>query len=56
VRMRVECAKCGHLEDETYEFDMPAANAHSEEAHEPGTCPKCGAPVRIYLRRVSALQ
>ena len=54
--MRVECAKCGHLEDETYEFDMPVANANPEDAPEPGTCPKCGAPTRIYLRRVNALQ
>src|SRR5690348_240709 len=25
VRMRVECARCGHAEDDTYEFDMPFA-------------------------------
>lgn len=55
VCLRVDCSKCGHAEDETYEFDMPAVNAHPEEAREPGTCPKCGAPVQIYLRRVSAL-
>jgi hypothetical protein len=25
--MRVECARCGHSEDDTYEFDMPLAKA-----------------------------
>ena len=55
VTMRAKCG-CGHVEDETYEFDMPLAKAPPEEACEPGTCPKCGAPIRIYLRRVSALQ
>jgi hypothetical protein len=36
VRMRVECARCGHAEDETYEFDMPIAKAQPMEAYEPG--------------------
>jgi hypothetical protein len=54
VRMRVTCP-CGHAEDETYEFDMPADNAQPMEAHEPGTCPACRAPVQIYLRRTSGL-
>ena len=34
VRMRVECSKCGHREDETYEFDMPIAEAQPMEADE----------------------
>jgi hypothetical protein len=53
--MRVACG-CGHVEDETYEIDMPASSAEPMEAYEPGTCPECQAPIRIYLRRVSALQ
>ena len=36
VRMHVECASCGHTEDETYEFDMPFAKSQAMEAHEPG--------------------
>ena len=55
VTMRVKCG-CGHLEEETYEFDMPADNAEPMESYEPGRCPVCRAPVQIYLRRVSALQ
>jgi hypothetical protein len=55
VTMRVKCG-CGHAEDETYEFDMPADQAKPMEAYEPGTCPVCRAPIRVYLRRVSALQ
>jgi endogenous inhibitor of DNA gyrase (YacG/DUF329 family) len=51
VRMQVECARCRHTEDETYEFDMPFAKSQPMEAYEPGKCPKCGANVRIYLRR-----
>jgi hypothetical protein len=38
VRMRVDCAKCGHHEDETYEFDMAMAKAKPMEAYEPGKC------------------
>lgn len=33
VRMRVECARCGHAGDETYEFDMPIAEAHPMEEY-----------------------
>lgn len=55
VTMRVACG-CGHAEDETYEFDMPADNAEPMEEYAPGTCPECRAPIRIYLRRVNALQ
>ena len=38
VRMRVECARYGHTEDDTYKFDMPFAKAQSMEAYEPGKC------------------
>ena len=27
VRMQVECVRCGHTEDDPYEFDMPFAKA-----------------------------
>ena len=27
VRMRVECARCGHAEDDIYEFDLPLTKA-----------------------------
>jgi hypothetical protein len=40
VRMHVECARCGHTEDETYEFDMPFAKSQPIEAYEPGKCPE----------------
>lgn len=56
VRMRVECAKCGYVEDDTYEFDMPIAKAQPREEYEPGECPECGAPVQIYLRRTQQMQ
>jgi hypothetical protein len=55
VTMRVKCG-CGHSEDQTYEIDVPADDAEPMEAYEPGTCPQCRAPIRIHLRRVSALQ
>jgi hypothetical protein len=29
--MRVECQRCGHAEDDTYEFDMPVAEARPVE-------------------------
>jgi hypothetical protein len=31
VRMRVECARCGHAADDTYEFDMPLAESEPME-------------------------
>lgn len=55
VTMRVECAGCGHKEDETYEFDMPIGESEPIEEHAPGTCPVCGARILIYLRRTKAL-
>jgi hypothetical protein len=39
VTMRVECARCGHAEDDTYAFDMPIANAQPKEEYVPGKCP-----------------
>jgi len=51
VRMRVECARCGHTEDDTYEFDMPFAKSQSMEAYEPGKCRECGAPIQMHLKR-----
>jgi Zn ribbon nucleic-acid-binding protein len=56
VRMQVECVKCGHHEDETYEFDLPVAKAQPMEAYEPGKCPQCGAPVRLHLQRRQQVQ
>jgi ribosomal protein S27AE len=56
VRMRVECARCGHSEDDTYEFDIPFAKAQAMEAYEPGTCPKCGAPIQMHLKRTQQRQ
>jgi hypothetical protein len=49
--MQVECASCGHTEDETYEFDMPFAKPQAMEAYESGKCPKCGAPIQMHLKR-----
>jgi len=56
VRMRVECARCGHTEDETYKFDLPHAKAQAMEAYEPGKCPKCGAPIHMHLKRTQQRQ
>ena len=38
--MRVECARCGHAEDDTYEFDLPFASAQAMEAYEPRQMPE----------------
>jgi hypothetical protein len=56
VQMRVECAMCGHTEDETYEFDMPFAKSQPMEANEPGECPECGAPIQMHLKRTQQRQ
>ena len=48
VTMRVTCG-CGHAEDETYEFDMPARQAQPMEACEPGTCPECQVPRSAFI-------
>jgi len=55
VTMRIKCG-CGYAEDETYEFDMPIGDSALNEEYVPGTCPECGAPIRIYLRRENASQ
>jgi hypothetical protein len=55
VTMSVKCW-CGHGEDRTYEFDIPAAESDPNEEYVPGTCPECRAPIRIYLRRTKVLQ
>jgi hypothetical protein len=54
--MRVECASCGHTEDETYEFDSPFAKSQPMEAYEPGNCPDCGAPIQMHLKRTQQRQ
>jgi len=46
VRMRVNCARCGHTEDETYELAVPPAKSQPMDAYEPGKCPECGATSR----------
>jgi hypothetical protein len=56
VRMRVECAICGHGEDETFEFDMPRDNPEPMEEHVPGTCPDCGAQIHMHLSRTQQRQ
>jgi hypothetical protein len=56
VRMRVECASCGHTEDDTFEFDMPFAKSQPMEAYEPGKCPKCGAQIQMHLKRTQQRQ
>lgn len=56
VHMHVECAKCGHTEDETYEFDMPFSKSQPMEADEPGKWPECGAPIQMHLKRTQQRQ
>jgi len=51
VMMHVECARCGHTEYETYEFDMPFAKSQPMEAYDPGKCPECGGPIEMHLKR-----
>jgi hypothetical protein len=48
--------RSGQAEDETYEFDTPAAESDPKEEYIPGTCPECRGPIRIYLRRAKVLQ
>jgi hypothetical protein len=54
--MRVECASCGHAEDETYEFAVPFPKSQAIEAYEPGKCPECGAPIQMHLKRTHQRQ
>ena len=56
VRMRVECARCRHTEDETFEFDMPFAKSQPMEAYEPGKCSECGGPIHMHLKRTQQRQ
>jgi DNA-directed RNA polymerase subunit RPC12/RpoP len=56
VTMRVKCERCGHSEDETYEFDLPVGESHPIEESTPGTCPVCRARILVHLRRTTGLQ
>lgn len=56
VRVRVECATCGHCEDSTFEFDLPFRKAKPIEVHEPGKCSECKAPVLMHLKRTQQRQ
>ena len=55
VRMHVECVRCGHAEDDTYEFDLPIAKARPMEAYEPGKCSECAWYHLPPRRRISAM-
>lgn len=55
VTMRITCG-CGCAHAEEFSFDMEHDKAQPMEAYEPGTCPDCGIPTRIHLKRTSALQ
>jgi hypothetical protein len=56
VHMRDECARCGHTESDTYEFDMPFAKSQPMEAYEAGKCRDCGAPIQMHLKRTQQRQ
>ena len=56
VRMRVECARCGHFEDDTYEFELPLAESEPMEEYVAGKWPDCGAPVQMHLKRTQQVQ
>lgn len=49
-------SRCGHAEDDTYEFDMPLAESERLEEYVAGKCPDCGAPVRMHLERTQQVQ
>jgi len=51
VRLHVECARCGHTEDESCEFDVPLDKSRPVEKYGSGTCPKCAAPILMHLKR-----
>jgi hypothetical protein len=55
VRMRVEWVRW-RAQDETLEFDMQHAKAQPREESVPGKCAKCGAPVRMDLKRTQQVQ
>jgi hypothetical protein len=54
ISMRVKCW-CGYANDEDFLLDMPHDKAQPMQACELSACPDCGAPIRIYLKRTSAL-
>jgi hypothetical protein len=56
LRMQVECARCGHAEDEEFAFDLPLAKAQPRETYERGKCRKCGAPIHMHLQRRQRVQ
>jgi len=56
VQMHLECARCGHTEDETYEFHVPFAKSGPMEKYEPGKCPECRAPIQMHLKRTQQRQ
>lgn len=47
VRMRVDCARCGHSEDETYEFDMAFKKAQPREEYAPAHARSAGLRSRF---------
>jgi hypothetical protein len=56
VRMHVECASCGHSNDEIFEFDMPRDNSEPMEEYVPGTGPDCGDPIHMHMKRWQQVQ
>ena len=56
VHLQVQCASCGHSEEETYQFDLPFTKAQPMESCESGECPECGAPVLMYFKRTQQRQ
>lgn len=41
ITMRVECARCGHAEDDAYAFEVPVANSQPREEYVPRICLDC---------------
>jgi ribosomal protein S27AE len=56
VRMHTECARCGHSEDDTYEFNLPLTKAQPMAAYEPGKCLECGTSVQMHPERTQLRQ
>jgi hypothetical protein len=54
VSMRAKCW-CGYANAEDFLLDMPHDKAQPMQACELSACPDCGAPIRIHLKRTSAL-
>ena len=55
VSMRAKCW-CGYANDEDFLLDLAYDSAQPLQACELSACPDCGAPIRIHLKRTSALQ